>query len=342
VTSQQTCIADILEPFEDLLGVRPEPEILTLTERNGFIAQRQKYNKRVARYDTRNYKVISKFDVAFNPYLLWAGAIAQNIDWDKALISPLYPTFRIRDGYDPRFVDYLLRGEPLRLKYNTISFGSVPRKRRASVPDFLRLSLPKIPPLVEQRRIAVILDKAEELRTKRRATLGLLDTLKHSIFIDLFGDPVANPNGWGLHSFRDLLAIPLRNGLSPSHSGNITAKVLTLSAITGSHFDCKAWKTSTFASPPPPDQSVDENDFLICRGNGNLNLVGKGYFPTARIPDVTFPDTMIAARIIPDLIERPFLQHIWNSGVIRRQVESLARTTNGTYKVNQAMLEEYL
>jgi type I restriction enzyme S subunit len=136
-----------------------------------------------------------------------------------------------------------------------------------------------------------------------------------------------------------MLAIPLRNGLSPSHSGKIAAKVLTLSAITGGEFDTEAWKTSTFASLPPPDQSVDQNDFLICRGNGNLNLVGKGYFPTIGMPNVTFPDTMIAARVKPDLIERAFLQHVWNSSAVRQQVESLARTTNGTYKVNQTMLE---
>lgn len=89
-------IGDMLQPFEELLGSRPEPELLTLTEKNGFMAQSAKYNKRVARDDTSDYKVIRKHDIAFNPYLLWAGAIAQNVDWELGLISPLYPTFHIR------------------------------------------------------------------------------------------------------------------------------------------------------------------------------------------------------------------------------------------------------
>jgi type I restriction enzyme S subunit len=84
---------------------------------------------------------------------------------------------------------------------------------------------------------------------------------------------------------------------------------------------------------------VNDADFLICRGNGNVQLVGKGYFPIGCMPDVTFPDTMIAARILLDCVERAFLQHIWNSNAVRRQVDSLARTTNGTFKVNQTMLE---
>jgi type I restriction enzyme S subunit len=56
------------------------------------------------------------------------------------------------------------------------------------------------------------------------------------------------------------------------------------------------------------------------------------------MPDVTFPDTMIAARVAPAAIDRAFLQHVWNSNAVRRQVEALARTTNGTFKVNQTML----
>lgn len=196
-----------------------------------------------------------------------------------------------------------------------------------------------LPPMAEQQRIAEVLDRAEALRAKRRAALAQLDALGQSIFLDLFGDPATNPKGWEMLHLQDVLSMPLRNGLSPSHVGKIMAKVLTLSAITGSGFDDSAWKVSTFRSTPPSDQSVDENDFLICRGNGNVRLVGKGYFPPRRMPDITFPDTMIAARVKTDRLERVFLQHIWGRNAVRRQIESLARTTNGTFKVNQTMLE---
>lgn len=53
-----------------------------------------------------------------------------------------------------------------------------------------------LPPLAEQRRIAAVLDAAEALRAKRRAAIDQLDQLAQSIFIDMFGDPVSNPNGW--------------------------------------------------------------------------------------------------------------------------------------------------
>ena len=53
-----------------------------------------------------------------------------------------------------------------------------------------------VPPLPEQHRITAILDKADALRAKRRAALTQLDTLKQSIFLNMFGDPATNPRGW--------------------------------------------------------------------------------------------------------------------------------------------------
>ena len=53
-----------------------------------------------------------------------------------------------------------------------------------------------LPPIAEQKRIAAILDKAEELRGLRRMALGELDAIVQSIFLEMFGDPVTNLKGW--------------------------------------------------------------------------------------------------------------------------------------------------
>ena len=60
--------------------------------------------------------------------------------------------------------------------------------------------------LDEQRRIAEILDKADALRTKRRAALVQLDTLTQSIFLDMFGDPATNPKRWPVVLLRESTA----------------------------------------------------------------------------------------------------------------------------------------
>lgn len=228
------------------------------------------------------------------------------------------------------------------LEWSRGRFASMCRQwvNQASVSKDQLLGLPiPLPPLPEQRRIAAILDQAETLRAKRRQAIAKLDELKQSIFFASFGDPLVNSKRWAMTHLKDLLAIPLRNGLSPSRSGTVTAKVLTLSAITGDAFLPESWKEATFQVTPPSDQRVDASDLLICRGNGGLHLVGKAYFPADEMSDFTFPDTMIAARISPTRAARNFIESLWNGPSVRRQIESLARTTNGTFKVNQTMLE---
>jgi type I restriction enzyme S subunit len=52
------------------------------------------------------------------------------------------------------------------------------------------------PPLDEQRRIAAILDQADDLRRKRRQALQNLQKVTRVVFLEMFGDPIANKRGW--------------------------------------------------------------------------------------------------------------------------------------------------
>ncbi len=53
-----------------------------------------------------------------------------------------------------------------------------------------------LPPLEVQQQIARALDQANSLIQKRKAQIDKLDLLVKSQFIEMFGDPVTNPEGW--------------------------------------------------------------------------------------------------------------------------------------------------
>lgn len=76
--------------------------------------------------------------------------------------------------------------------YRMASATTVPALRKS---ELARLRVP-LPSLSEQYRIAAILDKVDILRAIRRTTIAQLDSLSQSIFLDMFGDPISNPNGW--------------------------------------------------------------------------------------------------------------------------------------------------
>jgi len=67
-----------------------------------------------------------------------------------------------------------------------------------------RIEIP-LPPLAEQRRIATILDHADNLWQQRRLALGRLDGLTQSVFLHIFGDPRQNPKGWKFVCLGDVL-----------------------------------------------------------------------------------------------------------------------------------------
>ena len=73
------------------------------------------------------------------------------------------------------------------------------------VERFQRLRIP-LPPLPEQKRIAAILDKADEIRRKRERAIEMLDQLQRSVFLAMFGDPVTNPKGWEVRRLGEVVA----------------------------------------------------------------------------------------------------------------------------------------
>lgn len=114
---------------------------------------------------------------------------------------------------DGRYLHHFLRQDRVRHEGERRMTGSA-GQRRVPAAFVSNLQL-RLPPLAEQRRIADILDKADALRAQRRAALAELETLTQSIFLDLFGDPVANPKAWSLKSLKEL-GIIKTGGTPPS------------------------------------------------------------------------------------------------------------------------------
>jgi type I restriction enzyme, S subunit len=97
------------------------------------------------------------------------------------------------------------------LGFRLKGLGLTRLNRAAAVPglnreDAYRVRL-SLPPLAEQRRIAVILGRAEALRARRRAALRHFDALIGAMFLDVFGDPVLNTKAWPSVRLLDVAAV---------------------------------------------------------------------------------------------------------------------------------------
>lgn len=99
-----------------------------------------------------------------------------------------------------KFLYYWLRKN--RPYLESLGNGATFKELSKAVVSRVEISLP---PLAEQRRIAEVLDQAETLRAKRRATLTDLDTLTRALFFDLFGDPAINPKSWPVRQLQGVV-----------------------------------------------------------------------------------------------------------------------------------------
>ena len=128
--------------------------------------------------------------------------------------STEFHVLRPSPDLDPKYAFYLLWSERFRTIGEKGMTGSAGQKRVPA--DLLRrLEIP-LPPLDEQKRIAAILDKADQLRQKRRQAIALLDSLTQSIFLEMFGDPVTNPKRLERRALGDLIKVKSGNGLIAS------------------------------------------------------------------------------------------------------------------------------
>ena len=104
-------------------------------------------------------------------------------------ILPILPGPKI----ERRFLFHFLR-QPAMVDYANSRAVGVNHPRLS--PSLLAQFEIPLPLMLEQRRIAEVLDRAEALRAKRRAALARADSLTQAIFLDLFGDPIRNERAW--------------------------------------------------------------------------------------------------------------------------------------------------
>ena len=125
-----------------------------------------------------------------------------------------------------------------------------------------------LPPLAEQRRIASILDQADELRQKRQQAIEKLDQLLQATFIDMFGDPVSNPKGWDLRSVGEISESKLGKMLDKKKqsSENDQYKYLRNANVQWFKFDLSDVFDMEFNEKDRKNCELKFGDILVCEG----------------------------------------------------------------------------
>jgi len=123
-----------------------------------------------------------------------------NIAVEKCCIGRGLSAIRCKNEIYMEYLLHFLRWFESRLE----SQGKGATFKAITQKDLKSIQIP-LPPLAEQKRIAEILDLADEARRKRKKNLALYDDLIRSLFLKTFGDPVNNQYNFSRGTIRELI-----------------------------------------------------------------------------------------------------------------------------------------
>jgi len=184
----------------------------------------------------------------------------------------------------------------------------------------LELSIP-LPPLAEQRRIAEQLDTADRILRLRERAIAKLDQLAQSVFMEMFGDPVRNPNKWTLAKLNDLCITKGQYGaglsaidFDPSHP-----RYIRITDID--EYGCLNEK---MVSPSGSDDEwtdyyLRDGDVLIARSGAT---VGKTYLHRNCQQRCVYAGYLIRFSPNPTILQSEFLFALTRTAFYRQWVEA--------------------
>lgn len=210
-----------------------------------------------------------------------------------------------------------------------------------------------VPPLEEQRAISAYLKsettRLDALVTAKQRVLDVLAEKRKAIIATAVTrglDPKVKlrdsgapwlgeiPAHWPLVPLRYLLKLGPKNGISPQQAGSDGVLSFSISAVRDGRVTIEGnEKFVDLERSVARGYYLQSGDILLVRGNGNLSLVGTCGLLEMAPDECTYPDILMLMRVGERIIAELLVAAI-NAPYVRQQIESLAQTTNGTYKLS--------
>lgn len=230
-----------------------------------------------------------------------------------------------------RYLLRYLRQDSVRLAGERRMTGSAGQRR---VPEafFRDLAVP-LPPLAEQRRIADILDRADEMRAKRREAIALLESLSGAAYLELFGDP---PRRWPVAHMGDVIDGGPQNGLyKPSTDYGSGTLILRIDGF----YDGKVTAVEGLKRVRVTDRerelyALTEGEIVINRVNSREYL-GKSALVPALSEPVLFESNMMRFAVDRSRVEPGFVVAFLQTAHAKSQILARAKDAINQSSINQ-------
>lgn len=239
----------------------------------------------------------------------------------------------------PEYLSYWLGGEIARSQITNSKVTGVIQNLSLTQVKALKIDLP---PLTEQRRIASILDKADELRQKRQQAIEKLDQFLQATFIDMFGDPVKNTKNWPLDkNLGDIANIV--SGITKGRK--ITGKTLketpylAVLNVQDKYLNLSTIKTIEASNEEIERYKLQLGDLLLTEG-GDPDKLGRGTLWNNEIDECIHQNHVFRVRLLSREFTPNYLNWIIGSEYGKRYFLKSAKQTTGIATINMGQLKK--
>lgn len=188
--------------------------------------------------------------------------------------------------------------------------------------------------IAEQRRVAEILDKADALRTKRRAALAQLDALTQSIFLHMFGDRSLHES-WPTSTVGELADVQGGLQVSSAREGlPLSVPYLRVANVHRGLLNLDEIKQIQATEAEIARTRLVVGDVLVVEGHGNPDEIGRAALWNGSVTLCVHQNHLIRVRFDQRRIVPLFGCMYVNSAVGRRHLLRSGKTTSGLSTIN--------
>lgn len=170
--------------FENIIQLKEKNKkeenypVLSVVKEGEFKASEDVFTKQVYSKSTKNYKIVRRNQVAYNPARANIGSIAMLKDYEVGLVSPIYTVFEMKDTITPTFFYYYMK-QPMFLEM--IKHHAIGTTRQNFPFEAFKMFPMVVPPMELQLKFEEIArpieQKISKLKEENEVLAEIRDTL---------------------------------------------------------------------------------------------------------------------------------------------------------------------
>ncbi|OHE61917.1 MAG: hypothetical protein A2X71_09365 [Thiobacillus sp. GWE1_62_9] len=248
-------------------------------------------------------------------------------------IIPLLPS----PEADRAYLAFFLRSQQVVEQISARTAGA--RMPRADMDFVLSLSIP-LPPLPEQHRIVDLLSRADGIVRLRREAEKKAAELIPTLFLDMFGDPAANPKGWPMAPVGDVIAAADYGSSTKSSDDGSGLPLIRMGNVDyAGALNLSDLKLVNLPTEEIEKYRLHEGDILFNRTNSK-ELVGKtGLWDDTR--DAIAASYFIRVRVQRNKLNPRYFWAFMNSRHMKRVLFETSRGAIGQANINSKELKAF-